>query len=482
MNRLSATSEARADDLRTTPFGHLLLELFDTRSTGTILVYAEDDSLAAAIRLESGRPAAVLAAEQGERRIADILMPLCSRTEGRFEFLIGQDLVGDDGLVAAGAIDPLPMVMAATRVGVRQDLIEQVMKLVSRSLIKLTKDVDLKRYAFNAEERLVLRGLDQGAIELDDLRAHVDVPDDVLGRVLYVLRITRGITLLPLQRTVSGMVFHPPPLTSTSAAPSMRPSEPSARMPSRQPSAPVSSQPSAPAPSRQPSAPVSRQPSASVSRQPSAPVSRQPSAPVSSPRPGTYSQQPQPRSTPASPRAPSLTPLPFGALASEAPFASRSSSLPPSEARTAKESAEALWQQAKTLSRREQHEAALRAAHSAVKLLAPSPGREAFLGWLIYQHDGAGPVANTHVWKCLNRALKRDPLCEEALYYKGLVLARTGETEQAQAHFERVLMLDPKHGGAEREVRVYEMRRGHEREQSGFLRRLLSTRPGPKSG
>jgi tetratricopeptide (TPR) repeat protein len=216
-----------------------------------------------------------------------------------------------------------------------------------------------------------------------------------------------------------------------------------------------------------------------VSSQRPGAYSEQTRAPVSSQRPGAYSQQSQ--SIPASPRS-SLTPLPFGALATEPPGAARAGSLPPSAERTAKENAEALWQQAKTLSRREQHEAALRAAHSAVKLGPPSPGREAFLGWLIYQHDGAGPVANSHVWRCLNRALKRDPLCEEALYYKGLVLARTGEAEQAYAHFQRVLMLDPKHGGAEREVRIHEMRRDHERQQSGFLRRFLSTRPGAKSG
>jgi hypothetical protein len=445
MTRRHATTEASASDLRTRPFGHVLLELFDARSTGTLLVYAADDALDAAIRIEAGRPTAVLTAEQGERRVSDILMPLCARIEGRFDFLAGQDLVGDDGLVAAGAIDPLPMVVAAARAELRADLVAQVMRLVSRSLIRLAAGVDLKRYGFTVEERLVLRGL-EGAVELEELRARVAVPDDVVQRVLYVLRMTRGITLSPLTRTVSGTEFQAAPLASASSAPSVRPPRASANPPSRHSSAPVQPQ------------------------RPSTPASRQSSAPV----------QPQRPSTPASPRS-SLTPSPFGELELEPAAARRTSSSPSSSGPTPKESADALWQQAEKLSQREQHDAALRAAHSAIRLGTPSPEREAFLGWLIYQHDGAGPTANPHVWKCLNHALKRDPLCEDVLYYKGLVLGRTGDPENAYAHFQRALMLDPNHEGAQREVRIYDMRREHERQQSGFLRRLLSTRPGAKT-
>lgn len=435
MTRLLTNSEASVDanDLRTTPFGHVLLELFDARRTGTLLVYAVDESLDAAIRIESGRPTAVLAAEQGECRVSDILMPLCARVEGRFEFLQGQDLVGSDGLFAAGAIDPLPMVMAAARKALREDVVEPIMRLVSRSLIKLSPGVDLKRYGFTAEERLVVRGLDQGPVEFEELNERVQAPADVVERVLYVLRITRGIALLPLQRMVSGVVFHAPPL----AAPSTPPSSPGR------------------------------------SQRPATARSEQPTVPVQSQQP---SRSPLPRS--------SRTPLAFGAVGSNSnpPQTGRSTSARPGDEGAQKDNAEALWQQAKTFSRREQHDAALRAAHRAVKLGTPSPAREALLGWLIYQHDGAGLVANDHVWKCLNRALKREPLCEEALYYKGLVLGRTGEPDHAYAHFQRVLMLDPKHVGAEREVRIHEMRRDHEREQSGFLRRLLSVRPGPKTG
>jgi tetratricopeptide (TPR) repeat protein len=422
MTRLPISLETNADDLRTMPFGHVLLDLFETRRTGTLLVYAVDDALRAAIRVEAGRPTGVLAAENGERKVTDVLMPLCAEIEGRFEFLEGQDLVGSDGLMAAGPIDPLPMVMAAARDALREDVVVQVMRLISRSLIKLSPGLDARRYGFTVEERLVLRGLEQGPIELDELRAKTQASDDVIRRVLYVLRITRGIGLLPLNRSASGTVFTAPALT----APSNRPSVP-ARPPS--PSSGVQS----------------LRPSAVQALRASLPPRAFPSpasTPVTAPQSGAASQ----------------------------------------EDRSPKERAEALWQQAKALSRRGQHEAALRTAHSAVKLGAPSPAREALLGWLIYQHAGGGETANPAVWKCLNHALKRDALCEDALYYKGLVLGRIGQADHAYAHFQRVLMLDPKHSGAEREIRLHEMRRDQERQQSGFLRRLLSSRPAPKSG
>ena len=450
MKRLPISTEASADDLRTTPFGHVLLELFGERLTGTLLVYADDDALRAAIRIEGGRPTAVLAAENGHRRVTDVLIPLCAEVEGRFEFMEGQDLVGSDGLTAAGPIDTLLMIMAAARDSLREDAVAQVMKLVSRSLIRLAAGLDLRRYGFSDEELLVLRELERGPMELEELRARAQVSAEILQRVLYVLRITRGITLSPLERSASGTVFHAPPLTTASTSPNMRARPPPSGVQSLRPATGTYSQRLAGAERQRPASGVHR-------NHPAVTPTRRPMERTSSPAPRS-----------------SQTPLPSRAPASGAPA--------PNDERAPKDGIEALWQQAKALSRRGQHEAALRTAHSAIRLGAPSPAREALLGWLIYQHGGGGEIVNPAVWKCLHHALKRDALCEEALYYKGLVLARTGQEEQAYAHFQRVLMLDPKHGPAQREIRIHDMRREHQRQQSGFLRRLLSSRPGPKSG
>jgi hypothetical protein len=432
MTRLDSSPETGDDDLRTTPLARVLLDLFEGRRTGTLLVRAEDGAMHAAIRVDAGRPLAVLAAETGARRVTDVVMPLCALTEGRFEFRDGQDLVGHDGLWAAGPIDPLPMITTATRDWPREDAVAESMKLIARSLVRLRVGLDLRRYGLNAEELLVIAGLAQGPAELEELYASVQVAPEVVRRVLYVLHLTRAITLSPLRRTVSGTVFHAAPLASPSMPPPGRTVPPSSVAPTQRPL------------------------SAAPSQRP---------ASVPSQRPGSVgpSQTPPLRRS-SVPAAPSLPPR----------------STPPGDERAQRERIDAIWQQAEALSRRSAHEAALRTAREAVKLGTPSPAREALLGWLIYQHDGAGGIANPHVWKCFNHALQRDPLCEEALYYKGLVLGRTGEADHAHAHFERVLMLDPEHRGAAREIRIHQMRREHARQQTGFLRKLLSSRPAPK--
>jgi hypothetical protein len=99
------------------------------------------------------------------------------------------------------------------------------------------------------------------------------------------------------------------------------------------------------------------------------------------------------------------------------------------------------------------------------------------IGWLMLQHAGGHQTVHAHVFRCLDRAFKRDPLCEQVLYYKGLVLNLIGDIEQAHAHFQRVLMIKPDHAEATREIRIYEMRKAHARTESSFLRRLLSGRP-----
>jgi tetratricopeptide (TPR) repeat protein len=142
-----------------------------------------------------------------------------------------------------------------------------------------------------------------------------------------------------------------------------------------------------------------------------------------------------------------------------------------------REYAEAQWRKAEALARRGEFEHALEDARTAVKLGQPSPEHDAMLGWLILQHANGAKHVHQHVFRCLDRAFKRDPLCEQVLYYKGLVLNLLGETEQAQAHFQRVLMLKPQHADAAREVRIYEMRKTHARTESGFLRRLLTGKP-----
>src|SRR5262245_25601848 len=113
-------TQVRASDLRTTPFGHLLVELLEGEQTGTVLVYGESGSLHAAIFVESGRPQKALADHEGEHNLGTVLLPLCGWITGRFEFIEGQDLVGSDSPVR-GTVDPLPLLAAAARGPLRED-------------------------------------------------------------------------------------------------------------------------------------------------------------------------------------------------------------------------------------------------------------------------------------------------------------------------------------------------------------------------
>jgi len=58
----------------------------------------------------------------------------------------------------------------------------------------------------------------------------------------------------------------------------------------------------------------------------------------------------------------------------------------------------------------------------------------------------------------LDKAVNVDRTCDEAVYCRGLVHKRLGNTPSAFRDFARAVQLNPKHVGAEREVRLYAMR------------------------
>jgi len=545
-------AHTRADDLQATPFAHVLIDLLEAERNGSLLVYAEDGTLYAAIRIENGRPTAALAEHGEEHNLAMLLIPLCGWTEGRFEFLEEQDMVGHEE-VLRGSVDPLMLIAAAARGPLREELIERTLTVISRSLIKKTRTLDASRYGFTAQEQCVLDALDSGLMDLEALRKQARVPEHVLRRVLYVLRMTRGIALLPTHRMVSGTLVRTVPPAARNAQPSTRSSEPSARpsgtvprsaalpaQPEPRPAAPpppappeppaaVSQKPAAPSrkpvPPRRPSTPFGdpgdapTQPAARVSRPsasgahslpPDTRVSRPSASGAHSLPPATSSQQPpaapsqQPGVRSQRPSNPGKRPSSPNSMAAALPPA-RVSSQPsgrysmheaeqgrerlPSDSlaesadpKVRRQQAEALWNKAEAQYRRGDLGAALQTARTAVKLGHSAPEHDALLGWLIFQHGSGDESVLPHVWKCIDRALKRDPLCEQALFYKGLLLSHTGNAEQALAHLQRVLTLNPNHHEAQREVRINEMRQEHERQQSGFFRRLLSARPTGKDG
>jgi tetratricopeptide (TPR) repeat protein len=420
MTRRDPRSEAAAStagDFGSTPLEEALVARLETADTGTLLIYGPSGALHAAVRVEDGHPCTALADDAGEHNLATLLLPVFGWSKGGFEFVRGEDLVGEHAVVR-GRIDPLPLIAAAARGCTPESRIERAIGRIDRSLIDRCPGLDVNRYALTPQERLVVAALEPRLQELADVRRVARVPENVLRRVLYVLLVTGGISLLSKQRTVSGTIPRAQPagarvLTSQAAPRSLPPR-----------SLPPRSLP---------------------------------------PRNGVPSRAASVRPDTARGRPSSASPQP-----------------PPTDPRARREQAEALWRRAEALAGRGEFEAALQEARAAIKLDQTKPEHDAMLGWLILQHAGGDERVHDHVWRCLDRAVKRDPLCEQVLYYKGLVLNLLGEAEHAHALFQRILMLKPEHAGANREVRIYEMRKEHADGQASFLRKLLSVRPKAK--
>lgn len=144
----------------------------------------------------------------------------------------------------------------------------------------------------------------------------------------------------------------------------------------------------------------------------------------------------------------------------------------PTPQRTQAAQAQAHQGRAEALLKQREYAAALREASAALKLGAGNADCQAVYAWALYQHNGGGNRVHPRVWDHLEHALKRDPLCDRAHLYKGLLLKRVGRFEEAHWHFRRVLQLDHSNLEAAREVRLHEMRRRHT-QPSGLVRRLL---------
>ena len=537
----STRARTLADSLDSTQLSEVLFERLEAEDTGTLLLYGEGDVLHSAIWIERGQPSAALADDcGGEHNLATLLLPVFGWSEGRFEFVVGQDLVGEHA-VLRGRIDPVPLITAAARACTREHWIERAIERVERSLVQKSRRLDADRYAFTPQERSVLAAIELGLLELDDIRKQAAVPEHVLRRVLFVLTVTSGIALVSKQRAVSGTIrrSQPPSAPSQSATPEQsartqpamqaqsartQPALPAqsapidqttarvneqelpvvhakaapARMPSHATIAPRSARTSQRAPASQRSTPATsaRPPQTTSARPPQATSARPPQATSARPTQTTSARPTQatsarPRKTTSSgpvaaaSRRPEPTnsarPTPTTSQRAPAPTTSQrpgTSSQPPvNDLRVRREQSEVLWAKVDTFAIRSEFGAALEVAREAATVFPPTPEHDAMIAWLMLQHAGCHESVQPQVMRCLDRAHRRDPLCEQVIYYKGLVFNLIGDIEQAHEEFQRVLMIKPDHAGANREIRIYEMRKAHARTESSFLRRLLTGRP-----
>jgi tetratricopeptide (TPR) repeat protein len=150
-------------------------------------------------------------------------------------------------------------------------------------------------------------------------------------------------------------------------------------------------------------------------------------------------------------------------------------SAPPRQKRAV--SAQTHRAKAEALLRRNDYAGALQEADRAFRF-EHSAKNEAFYGWLLYLRHSAGGRVHPSAKKHLQRALQRDPECEQAHFYTACLLKQSGHEEQAYAHFRRALKANPDNQEAQREARLYESRR--KRDQPGLFQRLLQREQAKK--
>lgn len=85
----------------------------------------------------------------------------------------------------------------------------------------------------------------------------------------------------------------------------------------------------------------------------------------------------------------------------------------------------------------------------------------ALMAWIEAQRsENLGKEKTLEKVSMLDAALKRNPNCERAYFYRALLFKRVEESKKAYADFKKAMELNPRNLDAAREVRLYKMRGG----------------------
>jgi curved DNA-binding protein CbpA len=85
----------------------------------------------------------------------------------------------------------------------------------------------------------------------------------------------------------------------------------------------------------------------------------------------------------------------------------------------------------------------------------------ALLAWLLsMKADGQSPAATEALIEDLTRAIAMNKMCERAHFYRGMLFKRLRRDDKAVRDFRRSFELNPRNIDAQREVRIFDMRRG----------------------
>jgi curved DNA-binding protein CbpA len=212
--RMTTPEPSITGELEETPFLHLVANVQQRAMTGTLAIWPDDGSPGQdRIYFEQGVPVTARLLASGSAALDKALLPLFSRKAGAFAFYEQQDLVGEQAM--RGKIDPLALLAAALRFGVRTDVMDGVLERYASSVLRLRPGLDMKRYALLPKEARMIEVARAGPSTIDELSEATELGVELGRRLVYLLLITRALE-----------PYEAPQRNPTPAQPVQRPSLP----------------------------------------------------------------------------------------------------------------------------------------------------------------------------------------------------------------------------------------------------------------
>ncbi|MDH5675733.1 MAG: hypothetical protein OEZ06_26650 [Myxococcales bacterium] len=427
MGAESSEAEAVASgELEQTPFAHLLLYLHRKGGDGTLLLHT-DGGQEARVAVMEGRPIAGRFDPPRGANFIEALLPLCGARKGRFAFYEA-DLLGEDDAVLYGNIDPYAVLSASLADHARDDIVEGVVERYRGSALRIQPGRPIERLQLQAGDAVVVELLRAEPSTPEELVELSPLPVERTKRVLYALIVTHMVAPFDRAKHAEQRRSSPPPKRSPSGSlpgQATSPGGPHSSPPAARPSqAPASSTGATRRQHLHPSfSDVNEVAAASL------PAWQR----LASMRPGSSQTMPAAADPLRQPPAPRIGTQ--GKAQDDAPL-----------------------DRAAELLRRGRHDEALAIAD---RLLADNSNDAHAHAWrariLFARHEGQSGLPRKVV-DAVQTALDLDPQQPQALFIKGMICARAKDHVRAARYFKKVLMVDPKHLEAQRELRMAEMR------------------------
>lgn len=140
--------------------------------------------------------------------------------------------------------------------------------------------------------------------------------------------------------------------------------------------------------------------------------------------------------------------------------------------------AELQYQKGEMLLKQKEYDQAIQALEWSLKLNPEEPEYRMTLGWAIYKKYSTAPAEEGKIreaTKLIKQAIERNPRLAKGWYYLGTISKLSGKEEEARQHFTRALEINPQALEAQRELRVFEMRKQKTEVKKSTFSRLFKS-------